>query len=48
MKVFDADSWQEVLDLPGLVNCTFRVDFARDGCLMVASGDGAGIAVKVP
>ncbi|HXD89064.1 MAG TPA: hypothetical protein VN641_21410 [Urbifossiella sp.] len=48
VKVFDTGSWQEVLDLPGLANCTFRVDFARDGCLLVASGDGAGIAVRVP
>jgi WD40 repeat protein len=49
VKVFDTTSWQEVLNLPDIKNCTFRVDFSRDGNnLLIASGEGAAIAVRMP
>ncbi|OWK41764.1 hypothetical protein [Fimbriiglobus ruber] len=49
VKVFETTSWQEVLSLPDLKDCTFRVDFTNDGNnLLVASGEGAVVAVRLP
>jgi WD40 repeat protein len=49
VKVFETTSWQEVLNIPDLTNCTFQVDFSRNGnSLLVASGEGAAIAIRLP
>ncbi|MDB5309062.1 MAG: hypothetical protein JWO38_3264 [Gemmataceae bacterium] len=49
VKVFDATSWEEVLNLPNLANVAFRVNFTPDGkTLTVASGDGTANVVRVP
>jgi WD40 repeat protein len=49
VKVFETASWQEVLNFPNLTNCTFQVDFTRDGnTLLIASGEGAAITVQLP
>jgi WD40 repeat protein len=48
VKVFETTTWKEVLDIPNLTNCTFRVDFSRDGNnVLIASGEGAAVAVRI-
>lgn len=49
VKVFDTSSWQEVLNVPGLTGCEFRVEFAPNGKnLVAANGEGAVIAIRLP
>jgi WD40 repeat protein len=49
VKVFDATSWQEVLNVADLQNVCFRVAFAPDGgSVAVASGDSAAVVIRVP
>jgi WD40 repeat protein len=49
VKVLETASWQEVLSLPTLTNCTFRVNFTPSGeNLLIASGEGAAIFVRIP
>ena len=49
VKVFDALSWQEVLSVPDLTGCDFRVAFTPDGKnVILANGEGAVITVRLP
>lgn len=49
VKVLETAAWKEVLNLPNLQDCSFQVDFTRDGnCLLIASGEGAAISVRLP
>jgi WD40 repeat protein len=49
VKVLETTAWEEVLDLPNLKNCTFRVDFTRDGnTVLIASGEGAVVTARLP
>lgn len=49
LKVFDTAAWQEVLSVPDLTGCDFRVSFAPGGnSVIVANGDGAVITVRLP
>lgn len=49
VKVFDASTWQEVLSVPGLTGCDFRVAFTLDGKnVVLANGEGAVVTVRLP
>ena len=49
VKVFEASSWREVLSIPNLTGCDFRVEFTPDGkTLALANGEGAVITILLP
>ncbi len=49
VKVFDTAAWREVLSVPDLTGCDFRVSFSLDGrSVVLASGEGAVVTVRVP
>lgn len=49
VKVFDTSTWQEVLSVPDLTGCDFRVSFSsEDKNVILANGEGAVITIRHP